>query len=97
MKPTVKKFLKKIRIEGVAGVDEPAHGHPGWAVIKSVDEFDEFESTLVGIHAAAAGFSETHDKLVAAFVDANEYLSVLPDEAQEAAMVVRDWLHGVTA
>ena len=31
----VKRMLQKLRITGVAGVDHPAHLHPGWAVIKS--------------------------------------------------------------
>lgn len=31
----LRTLLKKLRISGVAGVDHPAHMHPGWAVMKS--------------------------------------------------------------
>lgn len=32
---TRKGFLAKIRLTGAAGVDHPAHEHPGWVVMKS--------------------------------------------------------------
>jgi hypothetical protein len=37
MNEKLKRFLKKIQITTVAAVGNPAHQHPGWAVIKSTD------------------------------------------------------------
>lgn len=33
-----KGFLAKIHLTGAAGVDSPAHQHPGWIVLKSEDD-----------------------------------------------------------
>jgi hypothetical protein len=56
----IKRFLKNIRLEAVAGVDEPAHGFPGWLVMKSADAGEPDSVAVAGW--CVEGFEDLADE-----------------------------------
>ena len=95
-------LLNRMRVDGTAVVDHPAHEHPGWAVIKAAlgsletDEEvameKEVEERLEAIFAKAEEFSQQHTGLMQSLVDSQEYLDEAPEHIKAAAVLLYHYL-----
>ncbi len=78
-------FLARLSLTGAAGVDSPAHGHPGWVVMKGADD-DVAAAVNEALAPAVEALREDRDNL--------RELAVLIDEHANAIDELTEAIHG---